>query len=292
LTIKYLILSIAAHAVAVFLFYFSFPAKVNPPSPELEVVEWTPPAPAPQSKTAAAPGADKRKGEKAKGSGKDNLSMKDLGISWDTGEGVSVPTGSGQSLGVDHGDGGAGSGVLGKIKHAGRFRTLYESLDAALEYPRELVDREIEGVVTATLVFSPDGSFQKGQSKVNASSRFLKVVVFRLLRRVFDPRSPKMPRWRESNEMVVHCTFEFRLRSGDVELSNKNQVVDRKMLGNKFYFTRFGNLSGSWKLGPLQGYSVMPSIGLDTDWLVDQVTPKKDSGDPLDNYRHDPDWGS
>jgi hypothetical protein len=282
---RFIIFSILFHAIlclSVYLEQYLHPepkiVEKKLPEPQ-EIERWVEP-----KSRGTGPSGKKSKPSESK------LTLKDLGIQWDNGDGVQVPSGAGTDT-ADHGDGGAGSGILGAIKHSGRFRTLYERIDSALDYPVALAENQIQGTVTARLVFTSNGEFQKERSKVVSNSRFLKVLVHRLFRRVFDPNSVRMPPWHGSDELVVQCYFEFRLKSNDTEFANGGGAVeDRRVYGNKFYFSRYAGLSGAWAMGPIHGYYAVPAVGIDPDWFVEQMKPKKDSGDPLDEYRRDPEF--
>jgi hypothetical protein len=249
-----------------------------------EVEEWVEP-----STKQTAPAQAGRKGSATDGK-ESKLTMKDLRLGTDDNDNTGVS--SEEKKGPrDNGDGGAGTGILGAMKHSARFRTLYERIDSALDYPTELAENRIQGTVTARLVFSADGALEKSRSEVASSSRYLKVLVHRLFRRVFDANAVKQPRWHGSDPLTVFCYFEFRLKNSDIQFDNPTGAVeDRRVFGNKFYFSRYASISGEWAAGPIHGYYAMPAVGIDPDWFVEQMKPKKDKGDPLDSYRRDPEF--
>ena len=71
---------------------------------------------------------------------------------------ASVGTGSGTGTGTGDGSGGAGSGTLPappKERIAASLRA-----EAAPEYPQELIDDDVEGVVTIKILVAADGSVE------------------------------------------------------------------------------------------------------------------------------------
>jgi hypothetical protein len=77
------------------------------------------------------------------------------------------------------------------------------------------------------------------------------------------------------------------------ENSDTARVVRASNIGSSLYFYRAAGVLGQWKLGPIAGYGIIPSIGVDPGWFVDQVrgaTSNRAEVDPLEKYRADSEW--
>lgn len=225
------------------------------------------------------------------------LTLSDLGIQW-AGKGVPIPAEAGNGSdknGKGFAYGSGGNDVLGQIAGSVTYRELYERIDEVLVYPDEFVETGIEGTVSAWLIFSAQGTWLRGRSRFHASSPYLRVYIIQVLRRAFAETLPATY-FKQGLELKLQCSFYFQLKRNRYEM--EEPPVDAKAipmyaLGNRFSFVRAAGEFGQWKLGPLSGFAVAPSIGVDPGWFVDRfedATSNKAKGDPLEKYRHDPEW--
>lgn len=118
-----------------------------------------------------APGAgDARVGGK--------LRMRDLLV----GEGTALSDGSGSRTGSRKGDG-VGQGAYDALGYEERapllplFEALWARLDGALDYPRELVESRVEGVVALRFTVDERGALASDVTRVQASSTLLEAYV-------------------------------------------------------------------------------------------------------------------
>ncbi len=228
--------------------------------------------------------------------------MKDLGLG---GFANGLPVASGRAAeagggdpGVAEGDGegGRGGNILGQMKGIVGYHYIYDRIDEALDYPSELKEAGIGGVVRAELFFSPEGKFLTRASRIESGSRFLRVLVIRLLRHVFAGNLPATFT-RGGRAVRCRCLFEFELIKGDdFALDTGTAVSGIGVMGNHLAFHRTAGVFGEWKLGPFAGNirSLMSgALAVDPGWFVDQaekLTSNKARIDPLQKYRDDPDW--
>jgi hypothetical protein len=231
------------------------------------------------------------------------LTMSDLGIEWKLGAGGvampkrddNVPRGKNDDYG---GDGlyGTNGDLLAAMKGTVSYRFIYELIDHRLYYPEEFGDAGIEGIVESRIVFSKEGKYLKSQSRVKSQSRYLRVFVLRILREVLDqPLPSNYLKGRETN-LTVKCLFQFDLRRKQDPFSEDTeagQSARKQAIGNSLAFYRSAGVFGQWKLGPISGYGIMPAVGVDPGWFLDEIkgaTSNKAPIDPLKKYRDDPEW--
>ena len=222
--------------------------------------------------------------------GASGLSLKDLGIPCSQGEDAGLLPGDGgsrRSLEFAFGSGGGGS-VLEQVAGAPVYEEIYERIESVFDYPEEFRAKGIEGSVRATLVFDGRGKWSRKDSTIRSSSPYLRVYVVRLLKRLFAEPIPRP--YPHGKNLKVECLFELNVR-GDSGLQGVVEGFSRNLLGNFLSFSRSAKGFAEWELGPLHGYGIVPSVGIDPMWFVDQV--KKIRGvdrDPLVSYRDDPEW--
>lgn len=300
----FVLLSVAVHAaVFTLLFIEAEPRPFDKAPSYVEIAPLPTPAPAPSSAPVAARGRPhpmaRQTIPKAGPAGK--LGLSDLGIQWKKGEGgVSLPLG--EASGSDTGTqgfayGSGGSDVLEQMRGAVTYDLIYDRLDSAVFYPSEFIDAGFEGTVRATLIFSKDGHWLKARSHMESLSRYLRVHIVRTLRQVFEEPLPSNY-FHEGKELRLFCLFQFELSRKDNAMDAgpdpfKGSPSHRGTLGNHLYFYRSSSVIGQWRLGPLAGYGIVPSIGVDPEWFIDQVShavDRKAEEDPLKKYRDDPDW--
>lgn len=185
--------------------------------------------------------------------------------------------------------GGAGEGgLLGEMRQTvGRDR-LFQIVDAVLDYPAAFIAADIEGDVSATLVFSDEGLFLPKPSRVNAASPYLRVVVLQVLRRALADAIPSARRLR------VRCLFTFGgsdygIRTGVAG----NHLAFHRESPRRAPVLKLGPLALGFRPRPTHLTGGPPSVGvgasLDVGWIVEAF--RGSSGEnPLASYRADPEW--
>ena len=219
------------------------------------------------------------------------LTLSDLGIAWKNGLPGEVDLTAPDSAGPGE------SEILNEIKGTVIYDSLYRLIDETLYYPAEFGEGEIEGVVRAQIVFSKNGTYNRKFSRVSSPSPYLRVFVLQLLRRAFSEPLPAAYR-KSGNEIRISTVFFFDLTRTDNPMDagpNAMKGHDKnRSLGRHFAFYRSAKLIGEWKIGPLRGYGLVPSVAVDPEWFVDRATDlvsEKAKADPLKKYRDDPEYG-
>ena len=222
------------------------------------------------------------------------LTMRDLGIgSAPPGAEVASNSSSTGPLGSQ-----SDLGMLGPMKDTVAIQHLFDRIESALFYPRDLSEAGVEGEVTVNLIFDEGGRVDWGRSGRRSDSRYLRVFVRRLLRHTLEEPIPSA--FREKDRSVT-CRFRFeRVRVYDAMDASVQAHQGRgikESVGWHFTFYRSSKVLGEWKLGPFAGYAFAPSLGIDPDWFVDsaahlwnRLTGRKAEIDPLERYRNDPGW--
>lgn len=173
---------------------------------------------------------------------------------------------------------------------------VYQIIDGKLHYPGELIESELEGIVSAHLTFDEKGNFQYRDLKVKSNSNYLKVYVCRLLRSALIYKIP-------SN--IINYKGKFNLKANfkfeSVTLDD-DDLIERESYfsGNSLFFYRnYVKSNFAWKLGPLSGkYYWHPDLApniveidvLATINLIHSLFTDKKPEDPLVKYRNDPSW--
>ena len=177
-------------------------------------------------------------------------------------------------------------GMLRAAPHTLFFDRLHDRIESALYYPEEFKENAIEGVVEAELEWRREGNENRVNYRVLSASPFLRVFVIQRLRKIFGDEHIGRA-MRENETIKMRCQFHFEMvrREGKALASH-----GRGVMGNQLTFYRIAKHRGQWRLGPLQGFAIAPSVGVDVDWFVRQFEEEKP--DPLDRYRKDPEWRS
>jgi len=214
----------------------------------------------------------------------EDLSLSDLMVSDGTFP-ARGPHGEGTDLGLGSGT----SPLLEEARGTVSFQLLYDRIDQVLDYPSEFISAGFEGLVKADVIFSPEGTFDRAHSHVEANSPYLRVHIARVLRRALQEGLPES--WvRRTRGLNFKCVFQFELVGGSSVVVG---TQDGLVVGKKLGFYRKGKELGAWSVGPLSGWGPAPVVGIDPEWILDQVRrPHTPDIDPLKKYRDDPDWRS
>lgn len=269
-------LALAGHAS---LFWLSFHEVTSqPPDTLAPVVVETIPQRQRQTQRGGTKGSGTRS---ARGGPKsaDRLSFRDLGITPSRYGQVSIPDDTEMPEGM--GEGGLRGTPMEGIQETVANNRWFEEIDSALHYPQEFLDNSIGGKVDAELFFEGGRTYIEARSRVRSNSPYLRVHVLRIVRSVF----PEPVLWaREGKkDLILICEFKFDLSR------SKASAVQQGIKPRMLVFYRYGKMPGEWKLGPLRGVGMMPAVGIDPNWFVEQITRKSDL-DPLEKYRRDPAW--
>lgn len=221
--------------------------------------------------------------------GRAAFSFSDLGISWHSKGGISIPSEIGGDAGVAPGFGGGTGTALFGIEHTVPFARLSEAVENSLHYPREFLEAGVEGDIEVKYVFEEGRRFEPRAAAVKARSPYLRVFVLRLLEQAWADPLPVT--YFRRGPLPVRFHFHFELTDKENPVYHPAAYEAPKVAGNSLFFVRKGALIGSWKWGPISGYGIAPAVGIDPDWFVDRAAEglgKKERPDPLREYRRDP----
>lgn len=257
-----------------------------------------------------------------------NLSLKDLGV-YAKGN-LSQPRPGGASAAKSDGQEEDGSSygfedLTGNARASPVLSYVFRRIDGGIAFPQDLYS--IAGEVTARLRFDEQGRWIDSVTDIREAgsvdlSRYFRVYLIHRLRALLADPIPADILRSEPHAFTVTARFVFeRVAPESVEGARKGppppapgdpsqfsevdtdggQSVIRQlgvgrqgMYGHRFFYYRAHLASPlDWKLGPLVGYGLSPSIGIDPDWFVRKIgnlIHHRDDVDPLQKYREDPDW--
>jgi hypothetical protein len=202
---------------------------------------------------------------------------------------------------------------------------LFHSIDQGVAYPAELFSAGISGEVSARLRFNDRGEWDEAASELSVTgraARFFRVYLLGRLRRIFaEPVPPNL--WKtEPHAIVLEARFVFDIVAPETVIgaqvgpqyapsadptrfsekdTDGGQSVESRLIagrqgmyGRRFVFYRVHLASPlDWKLGPIAGYGLLPTIGIDPGWVADKISDlwhHREKPDPLMKYRESPDW--
>jgi hypothetical protein len=286
----FLLLSLSLHLVTIFFSRKPVARSESPPTENLVFLEPN----ASKGSEAGNHRASPKTSSRPRKSAVPALTLSDLGI------GRSRQEPAGDATEREAGTSDSGSSVLESLKRTVPLESLYRRLDQAVYYPKELIDADIEGRVTGKLVFNPQGEFLPTESHIISDSNYLRVYVLKAFRSAL--KAPLRPMPPNVDDLVVRFTVTFELTRTDNAMdgsrnANLGRGAQKGLSGYNLALYRSSKVIGQWKLGPLSGYGIAPSVGIDPGWFVDgieklydRVIKQKAEIDPLELYRNDPAW--
>jgi len=221
--------------------------------------------------------------------GRASLSLSDLGISWHSKGGISIPSVIGGDAGAAPGIGGGSGTALAGIEMTVPMHRLAEGVENFLDYPKEFIDEGIEGEAEVAYVFEAGKPFHPRAAKVRCRSPYVRVFVLRLLEQVWS--DPLPTNFFRRGPLPVRFHFRFEATGKDNPFYDSLAYRAPNVTGNSLYFVRKGPQIGTWKLGPIAGYGIAPAVAIDPGWFVDraeELLGTKERPDPLRKYRRDP----
>lgn len=278
---KFLILSLAVHSLVFFWVFDRATVESGPGEKAPIEIDLT--QSGSLSPGAVGGGAAGKAGE---------LTLKDLSID---------PFGDVLVDGGDEKDGlPSATSVLKSVQHSVLFEHLYQRIDNALFYPGEFRDNAIEGLARVELDLKrPEGGEDiEVFFRVRSSSSYVRVFVIQRLRQIFSSRLARAY-VRPGQRVRIQCNIYLELtrteNAMDVSsdaMTGSNRVGIR---GSVFSFYRSAKVAGQWKLGPFTGYGIVPSVGVDLEWIGERaarLAGNEPTVDALAKYRNDPAWGN
>jgi hypothetical protein len=198
---------------------------------------------------------------------------------------------------------------------------LFHRIDGSFAYPQDLKNARISGEVTAKLSFNEHGKWVDSAFEIKGNS-FLRVYLIHRLREclsdglpeniwkayphaisvdaqfIFDIVAPERVTGAQAGPQFAPSANPSKFNTVDTDggQSVEKQLISTKqgIYGSRFQFYRVYLSSPlEWKFGPLSGYGIAPTVGIDPSWVVDKVGDffhPKVKIDPLEHYRDDPDW--
>lgn len=163
-------------------------------------------------------------------------------------------------------------------KTISQYKFIHQRIDQNLTYPSEFIERGFAVPVVAKVCFDRNGYFSREDSKFESSNPFLKIHVIRVLKKALADPIPASIRCLH-RAFCLNSTFHFyftMLRHEKRELD-----VQETVIGKNLYFYRSHNSS------ILKGENVM---NINPVALFESVFGKKQTFDPLQKYRDDPEW--
>lgn len=166
----------------------------------------------------------------------------------------------------------------------------YEQVDQALVYPQLFAKHGIQGSVLVSFKVIPGAPLHFEVGDVQADSPYLRVVSLRALRLGMRVATQNAGYRRES-PLSLTARFHFQLLNHKrYDDEKEHQFMSGTVLA---YHRELSTNPLAWKLGPLAGIIGAPSIGIDPMWFYEQskeLLKQETKGDPLDEFRRDPDF--
>jgi len=154
-------------------------------------------------------------------------------------------------------DWGAGGHQFGRLQDYGALKRVSERIDRLVQYPKVLSTRKIGGFVKARLVLKKDGACDWRTSTIGGTRHELRVYVLMLLKDYCLKGPGRFA--RESNTVDFAFQFDVYSKEKAPTLINGNVVLVH-LPGHQD--------RGSWKLGPLQGHALFPTmVFLNPQWI-------------------------
>ena len=112
---------------------------------------------------------------------------------------------------------------------------VFSKIDERLNYPRELMIHNQQGIVNVRIFFDQKGNYQEKNSKFETNNNYLKVHVARILRAAL--KSPRKPnQYTQGSVYTAKATFYFHLSTG-LDPEGENTVTSDKL---SFYRHGYG----------------------------------------------------
>ncbi len=204
----------------------------------------------------------------------------------------------------------AGDSVSGESQHS-MFKTqsvsitneIYKAIFDRLDYPQELIDKNIQGIVNVELVIAGNGEgYCETKSKIRTNSNYLKVVVAQALRRALNVAvaDEKVKRVLTSVQKTTKYSAVFNF-----QISTTQEVVfTNKISDNTFFFYKYaygGNrpidlvYKSAFFAGTLLAGGIISFDFLNLRPLLYKTDYEK-GAESLENrklqkYKDDPSWG-
>jgi len=178
---------------------------------------------------------------------------------------------------------------LNSIQPGSIYSEIYSKINQHLNYPKELINHNIKGIVNVRLSFSSSGNYLESQTQILSYSKYLKVHVARVLRKAFKYKV-KLKSKRNIN--TLDSIFKFNLTTG-IAKSNSSKAL-------YFIRTAYGGNSPIDKINK----GVNNIISHASNWLLflqyrpdflktdKELMRKEFNKSILRNYKNDPAWGS
>ena len=171
---------------------------------------------------------------------------------------------------------GEGGAEFGRIQDYSMLERVAYRMDALVEYPYTLAYHHIGGVVRVRLVVGKTGKCHWGKTKILGNSPELRFYILTVLK-VFC-RGDFWHRLKKRGSSNIDFSFNFNT------YDKKRESV--RVLGNVVTYNLPGYQDrGVWRVGPVQGYLIAPTVLLNTTWIVENWNRLVHDEDPLDAYR-------
>jgi hypothetical protein len=163
----------------------------------------------------------------------------------------------------------AQDGLYAKYSGTKIHTLIYERINNALTYPGHLIEKEIDGTVTARLVFNEKTRrYGIAKQSLQSAHRALETFVARVLKRALQFTVPQAFSI-SSATAVISCFFEFQLKPS---LGTGRLFMTERIIDGKLYFYRgFKQNPLSWKVGPISGFGVVPAVSIDPLWIFRKI---------------------
>jgi len=125
-------------------------------------------------------------------------------------------------------------GVSSQLNEGGHsiYYYLHQYIGQNLYYPKIFRDKGIEGFVKIRLVFDKKGNYLHHLTKIQSNSGYLKVLVARILKNIFEHPLPFDLSFVKHPYFLVDVTFRFNAKSDDTkDFILANTYVNGRHLG-------------------------------------------------------------
>ncbi|MDA9189550.1 hypothetical protein N9O57_01070 [bacterium] len=124
------------------------------------------------------------------------------------------------------------------------YKKIYDHILANFIYPPYFIKKEIEGTVTARLIFEKSGFFSKTNTKLNSDSRILKNLVLKNLSKIFKDKIKYDLNYLKNNFLIIDAIFNFKASpSVSSEFMNMNSYLSDRVLSFVIIDQSGGNFS-------------------------------------------------